>query len=135
MEACFKEKGRVAAHTRLTEMTESSVLSYSGYELVLQEQGAEPRDLKPRAHPELCSVKSNRNGFLTFPAGPHRPPPAVRSASPPSALTHPPSPSGQALENSLLYHTCLPRPLSVQVKDLFPSGSHATCHSQAFNPS
>lgn len=101
-------KKEVAAHTRLTEMTESSVPSYSGYQLVLREQGAGPRDLKPRAHPELCSVKSNRNSFLTFPAGPHRLPPTVRSASPPSVLTHP-SPSGQTLENSLLYHTCLPK--------------------------
>ena len=101
-------KKEVAAHTRLTEMTESSVPSYSGYQLVLREQGAGPGDLKPRAHPELCSVKSNRNSFLTFPAGPHRPPPTVRSASPPSVLTHP-SPSGQTLENSLLYHTCLPK--------------------------
>ena len=49
-------KKEVAAHTRLTEMTESSVPSYSGYQLVLREQGAGPRDLKPRAHPELCSV-------------------------------------------------------------------------------
>lgn len=39
-------KKEVAAHTRLTEMTRKAVLSYSGYELVLQEQGAEPRDLE-----------------------------------------------------------------------------------------
>ncbi|DAA17612.1 TPA: hypothetical protein BOS_20191 [Bos taurus] len=89
-------------------MTESSVPSYSGYQLVLREQGAGPRDLKPRAHSELCSVNSNRNSFLTFPAGPHRPPSTVRPASPPSVLTHL-SPSGQTQENSLLYHTCLPK--------------------------
>ena len=91
-----------------SHMTESSVPSDSGYQLVLREQGAGPRDLKPRAHSELCSVNSNRNSVLTFPAGPHRLPSTVRPASPPSVLTHL-SPSGQTQENSLLYHTCLPK--------------------------
>lgn len=77
--------------SRLTEMTEKQCA-----ELLWVPAGpagtggwtSRPRSL--RAHPELCSVKGNRNSFLTFPAGAHhRPPPAVRSASPPSALTHP----------------------------------------------
>lgn len=83
------KEGSCCSHMTDSEMTESSVPSYPAYQLVLREQGARPRDLKPWVQPELCSVNSNRNSFLTFPGGPHRPPPTVRFALPPSVLTHP----------------------------------------------